>query len=93
VPTDTNHAPRRQIHSLGEHHGEGLCLCTVDENGDLFEDEDHGELVIHPACPCTGHTVVSRVQFSDDGALVVSGGHEETVLNPKPSTLTLHPKP
>ena len=57
---------------MGEHHGEGLCLCTVDEDGALEEDED-GEPIIHPECPLTGHSrMVSSAEFSHDGAQVIS---------------------
>jgi len=65
---------------LGEHHGEGLCICTVDEDGDLEEDE-HGEPIIHPECPLPGHSdMVSHVEFSGDGAQVISGSDDGTVL-------------
>ena len=70
-----------QILSLGEHHGEGLCPCAVDEDGDLEED-DHGEPIIHPECPLAGHSgEVHRVEFSDDGAQVISASVDgSTVL-------------
>jgi hypothetical protein len=65
---------------LGGHTGEGLCLCTVDEDGDLEEDED-GEPIIHPGCPSTGHSnMVTQVEFSDDGAQVISCSKDQTVL-------------
>ena len=55
---------------MGGHTGEGLCLCTVDEDGDLAEDQD-GWPIIHPECPVPGHSrSVTRVEFSDDGAQV-----------------------
>ena len=70
----------RQIISLGEHHGEGLCLCTVDEAGDLEED-GHGEPIMHPECPMAGHSgQVNRVAFSGDGAQVISRSRDGTVL-------------
>jgi hypothetical protein len=66
---------------LGEHHGEGLCLCLVNEAGELEEDED-GEPIIHPGSPLTGHSDrVYRVDFSDDGAQVLSSScRDRTVL-------------
>ena len=71
---------RWQILSLGEHNGEGLCLCTVDEDGNLEEDE-HGEPVIHSECPFFGHSdIVTQVEFSDDGAQVISAGDDFNVL-------------
>jgi len=70
----------RQILSLGEHHGEGLCLCTVDEDGDLEVDED-GEPIMHPGCPLTGHSaVVTQVEFSGDGAQVISSSSDDETV-------------
>ena len=64
---------------MDEHNGEGLCLCTVDEDGDLEEDED-GQPIIHPECPSFGHSgPVHQVEFSDDGAQVLSAGDEVIV--------------
>ena len=65
---------------MGEHTGEGLCLCTVDEDGDL-ENNAHGWPNIHPGCPLTGHSeTVTRVEFSDDGAQVFSASIDDSVL-------------
>jgi hypothetical protein len=64
---------------LGGHTGEGLCLCTVDEDGNLEED-DNGQPILHPGCPLPGHSVfVHQVEFSDDGTQVISSD-EDTVL-------------
>jgi WD40 repeat protein len=64
---------------LGGHDGEGLCLCTVDEDGDLEED-DNDQPIIHPGCPVTGHSgAVRQVEFSDDGTQVISAGDDQTV--------------
>ncbi|KAJ1488452.1 quinon protein alcohol dehydrogenase-like superfamily [Baffinella frigidus] len=60
--------------SLGGHTGEGICLCTVDENGDLELDAETGETIVHPGCPVPGHSCeVFSVAFSSDGTRVVSG--------------------
>jgi len=68
-----------EIVSLGGHNGAGICLCTVDEDGYL-EDDDDFEAIIHPGCPVSGHTgPVKRVQFSADGAHVVSASEDNTV--------------
>jgi len=57
---------------LGEHRGEGLCLCTV--------DEDDGAPIIHPGCPLTGHSdIVTQVEFSDDGAQLISASADMSV--------------
>ena len=52
--TDTSVGFCRQILSLGEHNGQGVCLCTVDEDGYLALD-DYAENIIHPGCPMPGH--------------------------------------
>ena len=68
----------RQILVLGEHRGEGLCTCIVDEHGhlDATEDED-GQTIIRPECPVSRHSgPVHQVEFSDDGAQVMSAGNE-----------------
>ena len=52
----------------------------VDEDGDLEEDA-RGWPIIHPGCPCTGHSSeVNQVEFSGDGAQVISGSEDGTVL-------------
>jgi WD40 repeat protein len=70
---------------LGEHNGQGLCLCAVDEEGHLEMDDDD-ENIIHPECPVIGHRKdVTRVVFSPDGAQVVSASRDQSVrqtLNP-----------
>ena len=67
-----------QILDLGEPHtGEGLCLCTVDQFGDVELDED-SKPINHPGCPLTGHSnIVSRVLFTNDGKQVISSGNKE----------------
>ena len=60
-----------QIRTIG-HTGEGDCICTRDEDGDLEIDDE---------CPVRGHSAaVTRVQFSDDGLQVISGSNDGTVL-------------
>ena len=47
------------------HNCKDSCICT----------RDRASLQQHPQCPVTGHRgSVSQVQFSDDGAQVISGG-------------------
>ena len=59
-----------QIRTIG-HTGEGDCICTRDEIGDLEIDYE---------CPVTGHSnVVSSVAYSPDGKHIVSGSCDNTV--------------
>ena len=38
-----------------QQHGCGTCMCEVDGDGDVGENEE-GEPDIHPECPVVGHT-------------------------------------
>ena len=59
-----------QIRTIG-HTGEGDCICTRDEDGDLEIDDE---------CPVTGHSFsVASVAFSPDGKHIVSGSWDSTV--------------
>ena len=62
-----------QIRTIG-HTGEGDCICTRDEQGDLEIDDE---------CPVRGHSApVNSVAFSPDGTRVVSAsGHEVSCDN------------
>ena len=52
-----------QIRTIG-HTGEGDCICTRDEDGDLEIDDE---------CPVTGHSdSVHSVAYSPDGKHIVS---------------------
>ena len=81
-PTDMKRAPCRQIFSCGGHNGEGLCICTVNEQGYVELDADD-KPILHPACTVTGHGhMVTRVELSNDGAQVISGSDDGTVTSP-----------
>ena len=57
------------------HDCEDGCTCTMDEDEDGMD-----ELLLNPECPVMGHSRhVTRVEFSDDGAQVISGGVDSTV--------------
>ena len=59
-----------QIRTIG-HTGEGDCICTRDEDGDLEIDDE---------CPVTGHSgPVYSVAYSPDGKHIVSGSFDNTV--------------
>ena len=59
-----------QIRTIG-HTGEGDCICTRDEIGDLEIDYE---------CPVTGHSdSVLSVSYSPDGKHIVSGSDDKTV--------------
>ena len=59
-----------QIRTIG-HTGEGDCICTRDEIGDLEIDDE---------CPVTGHSdLVRSVAYSPDGKHIVSGSGDKTV--------------
>ena len=77
--TDMNRGCCWQVFCLGEHNGQGICLCTVDEEGYLAMDDDDDN-ILHPGCPVLGHRkTVHQVEFSDDGLQVVSGGEDNSV--------------
>ena len=51
------------------------CSCAIEEN-----EAGDEELVRNPECPVVGHSdIVARVEFSDDGAQVISGSSDGTV--------------
>ena len=55
----------------------GRCICTEEE-----EDDYDGDVVtiVNPECPVMGHSeAVSRVDFTDDGAQVVSASADNSV--------------
>ena len=55
-----------QVFTLG-HSCKGACICTKQRR------YPYG-VAVHPACPVSGHTrAVTQLQFSDDGAQVISG--------------------
>ena len=57
---------------MGEHTGEGLCICPMHEGG--WADVDG-------RCPLFGHSdSVSRVEFSDDGAQVISACYDDNTV-------------
>ena len=59
-----------QIRTIG-HTGEGDCICTRDEYGDLEIDDE---------CPVRGHSSwVRSVSYSPDGKHIVSGSDDNTV--------------
>ena len=59
-----------QIRTIG-HTGEGDCICTRDEDGDLEIDDE---------CPVRGHShYVFSVVYSPDGKHLVSGSCDKTV--------------
>ena len=59
-----------QIRTIG-HTGEGDCICTRDEDGDLEIDDE---------CPVRGHSgYVHSVAYSPDGKHIVSGSRDGTV--------------
>jgi len=71
-----NYGCYQQILSLGER-ARGVCICVVDENGELKKNP-YGVPIIDPLCPAPGHSKsVHRVQFSNDGAHVVSSSSSE----------------
>ena len=54
-----------------ENTGEGDCICTRDEDGDLEIDDE---------CPVRGHSnYVTSVAYSPDGKHIVSGSWDKTV--------------
>ena len=56
-----------------------------DEPQDFDEDR-----MIHPHCPVRGHSSsVSSVRFSEDGALVLSSGDDNTVPLPSAATCSV----
>ena len=86
--TDTSVGSCRQILSLGEHNGQGVCLCTVDEDGYLALD-DYAENIIHPGCPMPGHRrSVDQVQ-SLSLSLFISRSHARALSLPDPRS---HPR-
>jgi WD40 repeat protein len=59
-----------QIRMIG-HTGEGDCICTRDEDGDLEMDDE---------CPVTGHSdLVRSVAYSPDGKHIASASDDMTV--------------
>ena len=57
------------------HDYEDGCTCAIEAD----EDGVWG-FVWNPECPVVGHSdIVTRVEFSDDGAQVISGCRDETV--------------
>jgi len=64
--------------SLTQHDGMGLCICTMDEQGNLELDGDNMPSPNY-WCPVAHTCKVSQVAFSEDGAHVISASSDRSV--------------